>query len=79
MGLRSVSYAFPLLPWDQHTGNMIMRIVREEFRGRTVIAVAHQLNTIVDFDRVLVMDSGRVNLRELLEPQFSTFKKLWDV
>lgn len=56
-----------------------MRIVREEFPGRTAVAVAHQLNTIVDFDRVLVMDSGRVNPRELLESDFSTFKELWDV
>lgn len=59
-----------------------MNIVREEFRGRTVIAVAHQLNTIVDFDLVVVMDSGRVvevgNPRELLESK-SAFKELWDV
>lgn len=59
-----------------------MGIVREEFRGRTVIAVAHQLNTIVDFDIVVMMDSGRVvevgNPRVLLESK-SAFKELWDV
>ena len=67
---------------DQHTADMIMNIVREEFRGRTVIAVAHQLNTIVDFDVVVVMDSGRVvevgNPRQLLESR-SAFRDLWDV
>lgn len=67
---------------DQHTADMVMSIVRDEFRGRTVIAVAHQLNTIVDFDVVVVMDSGRVvevgNPRELLESK-SAFKELWEV
>ncbi|KAI3390389.1 hypothetical protein diail_9824 [Diaporthe ilicicola] len=66
---------------DQHTAGMIMDIVREEFRGRTIIAVAHQLNTIVDFDLVVVMDSGRVaevgNPRQLLETK-SIFRELWD-
>ncbi|KAH8760348.1 P-loop containing nucleoside triphosphate hydrolase protein [Diaporthe sp. PMI_573] len=67
---------------DQHTADMIMKIVRDEFRGRTVIAVAHQLNTIVDFDVVVVMDSGRAvevgNPRQLLESR-SAFRDLWDV
>ena len=28
--------------------------------GRTVIAVAHRLSTLRDFDRIIVMQSGRV-------------------
>lgn len=67
---------------DQHTADMIMDIVRDEFRGRTIIAVAHQLNTIVDFDVVVAMNSGRVvevgKPRELLGSR-SLFRELWDI
>ena len=28
--------------------------------GRTVIAVAHRLSTLRDFDRIVVMQSGRI-------------------
>lgn len=59
-----------------------MRIVRDEFRGRTVLAVAHQLGTIVDFDMAVVMDAGRVvevgKPRQLLEDGASAFRGLWD-
>lgn len=40
--------------------DVMQRTIREQFKGRTVIAVAHQLNTILDFDRVMVMDSGQL-------------------
>ena len=29
-------------------------------RGRTVIAIAHRLSTLKNFDRIVVMDAGRV-------------------
>ncbi|KAF9878386.1 hypothetical protein CkaCkLH20_03878 [Colletotrichum karsti] len=45
---------------DQHTADMMKRVIRDEFKGVTVIAVAHQLDTIVDFDVVVVMDAGRI-------------------
>merc|ERR1711988_1267278 len=35
-------------------------MVRDCFQDQTVITVAHRLNTIIDYDRVLVLDAGRV-------------------
>jgi ATP-binding cassette, subfamily C (CFTR/MRP), member 1 len=35
-------------------------VIREHFQHCTVIAIAHRLDTILDFDRILVVDKGDV-------------------
>lgn len=40
---------------------MIQRAIRERFADCTVLTVAHRLHTIIDSDRVLVMDAGTVS------------------
>lgn len=65
---------------DHKTDELMQRIIREEFEGRTVIAVAHRLNTIMDFDRVAVLDQGQ--LCELDSPMAllarqSMFRSMW--
>ncbi|GAB1311376.1 Multidrug resistance protein MDR [Madurella fahalii] len=45
---------------DVETDAMVQRIVRKRFRTHTIIAVAHRLDTIMDFDRVAVIDAGRL-------------------
>ena len=45
---------------DQETDELIQRTIKQTFRDNTVLTVAHRLNTIIDMDRVLVMDAGRV-------------------
>lgn len=37
---------------------MIQKTIREKFADLTVITVAHRLNTVIDSDRLLVMDTG---------------------
>ncbi len=50
-------------------------------RNRTVIAVAHRLSTIVGFDRVIVVDGGRVvedgPPQQLLRRKGGAFRQLW--
>ncbi|KAI9041611.1 putative ABC multidrug transporter [Aspergillus affinis] len=45
---------------DTRTDEIMQRIIREKFANHTIITVAHKLETILDYDRVLVLDSGRI-------------------
>ncbi|KAM0557995.1 hypothetical protein ACHAPJ_005161 [Fusarium lateritium] len=67
---------------DAKSEQLIRQVVQEEFEGCTVIAIAHRLGAVVDFDRVAVMGGGRViewdNPRALLKRE-SEFKRLWDL
>ncbi|KAI9225781.1 MAG: P-loop containing nucleoside triphosphate hydrolase protein [Piptocephalis tieghemiana] len=45
---------------DFDTDARIQRTIREEFVGSTLLCIAHRLRTIMDYDRVLVMDAGQV-------------------
>ncbi|KAL2876417.1 hypothetical protein SGCOL_008417 [Colletotrichum sp. CLE4] len=67
---------------DAHTERMVKDLIREEFKHHTIIAIAHRLDTVIDFDRVVVLDKGRVvevgNPRELLDQRRGRFRELWD-
>lgn len=45
---------------DPETERVIQEIIRVEFKDYTVIAVSHRLDMIMDFDKVIVMDSGEI-------------------
>ncbi|KAJ5135875.1 uncharacterized protein N7515_005153 [Penicillium bovifimosum] len=45
---------------DTKTDEIMQRVIREKFCNHTIIAVAHKLDTILDFDRVVVLDTGRI-------------------
>jgi ABC-type multidrug transport system fused ATPase/permease subunit len=44
---------------DGETDAFIQDMLRTRFVGTTLVTVAHRLNTIMDYDLILVMDSGR--------------------
>ncbi|EFX02441.1 ABC multidrug transporter [Grosmannia clavigera kw1407] len=45
---------------DYRSDVAIQKVLRSAFRGRTIIAIVHRLSTIMDYDRVIVMDAGQV-------------------
>ncbi|KAJ2781313.1 ABC transporter C member 13 [Coemansia javaensis] len=45
---------------DLATDREMQRIIRSEFKDHTVLTIAHRLETIMDCDRIVVMDRGRI-------------------
>jgi ABC-type bacteriocin/lantibiotic exporter with double-glycine peptidase domain len=65
---------------DVETDNKIQDLLRGEFRDHTVITVAHRLETILNSDKVAVLDRGRlveVGEPKVLLEQDSAFKRLY--
>jgi ABC-type multidrug transport system fused ATPase/permease subunit len=65
---------------DKETDTLIQRSIREEFANTTLLVVAHRLSTVIDFDRILVMNDGVAaefgSPRELLEMDRGIFKAM---
>uniref|UniRef100_A0A7N8WWT3 Multidrug resistance-associated protein 1 n=1 Tax=Mastacembelus armatus TaxID=205130 RepID=A0A7N8WWT3_9TELE len=45
---------------DMETDNLIQSTIRSQFEECTVLTIAHRLNTIMDYTRVLVLDKGEM-------------------
>ncbi|GME25282.1 Metal resistance protein YCF1-like protein 2 [Neofusicoccum parvum] len=45
---------------DDETSSIIDEVVRTWFQDRTIISIAHKLDSIRDFDKVAVLDSGEL-------------------
>ena len=60
--------------------HQIQRTIREDFSDSIVFCIAHRLRTVVDYDKVLVLDAGSVleydSPRNLLLRENSSFRKM---
>jgi ABC-type multidrug transport system fused ATPase/permease subunit len=45
---------------DYSTDELISRTIKEEFVDRTVLTIAHRLRTVIDYDRVMVLEDGKL-------------------
>lgn len=45
---------------DLETDAKIQRTIRTEFANRTLLCIAHRLTTIIGYDKIIVMDNGKV-------------------
>ena len=45
---------------DGPTDEFVQRMLRSQFSDTTLLTIAHRLNTIIDYDAVIVMDKGKV-------------------
>lgn len=45
---------------DVETDKILQETIRKEFKDRTILTIAHRLNTIMDSDKIIVLDKGSV-------------------
>ena len=65
---------------DVETDEQIMKTIKEEFVDSTVLVIAHRLHTVMDSERVLVLDKGQIvefdNPQKLLADPNSVFASM---
>lgn len=67
---------------DDENSSIISDLTRTWFNDWTIVSVAHKLESIREFDKVLMLDSGRIvefeSPDKLLNDPSSQFKKLYN-
>ena len=56
---------------DMETDQKIQRTIATGFKGKTLLCIAHRLKTIINYDRICVMDQGRI-------AELDTPVRLWE-
>ena len=45
---------------DFETDRLIQEVIRSKFKYCTVLTIAHRLQTVIDYDKILVLDQGQI-------------------
>ncbi|KAJ5960301.1 uncharacterized protein N7479_007451 [Penicillium vulpinum] len=68
---------------DSETDTLMQTVIRTHFKNQTVIAIAHKLHTILDFDKIALMENGKIvefdTPKALLSKEGSAFRNLLEV
>ncbi|KAI1862215.1 uncharacterized protein JN550_010371 [Neoarthrinium moseri] len=66
---------------DTQTDEQMQGIIRSEFKDYTILMIAHRLSSLMDFDKVMVLDGGRLvelgRPTDLLKESNSAFAKMY--
>ncbi|KAF9358095.1 hypothetical protein BGX26_002516 [Mortierella sp. AD094] len=46
---------------DVETDELIQKTIRKEFNDRTILTIAHRIKTVMDSDKILVLEKGRTS------------------
>lgn len=57
---------------DMETDDKIQRTIATGFKGKTLLCIAHRLRTIINYDRICVMDQGKI---AELDTPFALYEK----
>ena len=62
---------------DMETDNLIQETIRSAFNECTIITIAHRINTIIDYNRIMILDQGHLiefdSPQKLMEQRESLF------
>lgn len=67
---------------DSESERLIQNAMDELMKGKTTIAIAHRLSTVIKMDRIVVMEKGAVitsGTHQSLIRREGVYKKLWDI
>ncbi|KAK3884295.1 hypothetical protein Pcinc_011423 [Petrolisthes cinctipes] len=65
---------------DQETDRVIQATIRQAFNTSTVLTIAHRLNTVAIYDKIMVLEAGQIvefgSPVELMQRQTSVFREM---
>lgn len=76
-----VPFSLTLYSVDTQTDARMQEVIRTEFSDRTITMIAHRIDTLLDFDKVAVLDAGSLvefgSPQELLRDEAGAFTRLY--